>query len=87
MRERLWKIAKKSRIIGDVRGHGLMISFELVKNKETKEPATQEAMELMERTKERGLLISKGGPLGNVFRVLPPLCITKEDIDFACDNL
>lgn len=64
-----------------------MISFELVKNKETKEPAVQEAAEVMEISKEKGLLISKGGPLGNIFRILPPLCVTKEDVDFACDTL
>lgn len=47
----------------------------------------EEAAQLMELAREQGLLISKGGPLGNIFRVLPPLCVTKEDIDYACDKL
>jgi len=64
-----------------------MNAFELVKNKETKEPAVEEAAQLMELAREQGLLISKGGPLGNIFRVLPPLCVSKEDIDYTCDKL
>lgn len=87
LRSRLQDIQKRSRVIGDVRGQGLMVAIELVKNKETKEPATQEAADLMELSREQGLLLSKGGPLGNIFRVLPPLCVTQEDIDFACDRL
>ena len=64
-----------------------MNAFELVKNKETKEPAIEEAAQVMELAREHGLLISKGGPLGNVFRVMPPLCVSKDDIDYACDKL
>jgi len=64
-----------------------MNAFELVKNKETKEPAVEEAVQLMELAREQGLLISKGSPLGNIFRVLPQLCVSKEDIDYACDKL
>lgn len=86
-RNRMWEIEKKSRLLGDIRGQGLMNAFELVKNKETKEPAPEEAVQLLELARERGILISKGGPLGNIFRVLPPLCVTKEDIDYACDRL
>jgi len=83
----MWEIEKKSRVVGDVRGQGLMNAFELVKNKETKEPAIEEAAQLIELAREQGLLISKGGPLGNIFRVLPPLCVTKEDLDYALDKL
>lgn len=86
-RNRMWEIEKKSRVLGDIRGQGLMIAFELVKNKETKEPATEEAAQLMELARESGLLISKGGPLGNIFRVLPPLCVTKDDLDYALEKL
>jgi alanine-glyoxylate transaminase/(R)-3-amino-2-methylpropionate-pyruvate transaminase len=51
LRSRLWEIEKKSRIVGDIRGQGLMNAFELVKNKETKEPAVEEAAQLMELTR------------------------------------
>lgn len=87
LRSRLLEIQKKSRVVGDVRGQGLMNAIEIVKNKETKEPGTQEAADLMELTREQGILLSKGGPLGNVFRILPALCVTQEDIDYACDRL
>eukprot|EP01104_Vermistella_antarctica_P006561 TRINITY_DN17270_c0_g1_i1.p1 TRINITY_DN17270_c0_g1~~TRINITY_DN17270_c0_g1_i1.p1 ORF type:complete len:478 (+),score=141.23 TRINITY_DN17270_c0_g1_i1:124-1557(+) len=77
------KLAEKHKIIGDVRGEGLMLGVELVKDRKTKEPATEEFTQLFERTKDMGLLLGKGGFFGNVFRIKPPMCITEEDVDFT----
>lgn len=78
MRE-LSEFQKSSRLIGDVRGRGLMIGVELVKDKKTKAYATEETLEVLEEARNRGLLIGKGGLYGNVIRVTPPLCITEDD--------
>lgn len=62
--------------LGDVRGRGLMIGLELVKDKSTKEPDAASALKVMELAKQKGLLIGKGGLNGNVIRIAPPLSIT-----------
>jgi alanine-glyoxylate transaminase / (R)-3-amino-2-methylpropionate-pyruvate transaminase len=74
-------------LIGDVRGMGLMLGVELVRDRATKEPAKQAAADVMEAAREMGVLIGKGGLDGNVLRIKPPLCITAEDADFAVDVL
>ena len=71
--------------VGDVRGHGLMMGIEIVKDKESKEPDLELVAEIWERTKDYGLLIGKGGAYGNTFRVQPPMCISHDDIDFTLD--
>jgi alanine-glyoxylate transaminase/(R)-3-amino-2-methylpropionate-pyruvate transaminase len=60
---------------------------ELVRARTTKEPASTEAVEVLELAKERGLLIGKGGLHGNTLRIKPPMCITKADADFLVDCL
>jgi alanine-glyoxylate transaminase/(R)-3-amino-2-methylpropionate-pyruvate transaminase len=72
-------------LIGDVRGMGLMLGVELVRDRATKAPAKAETLELLELTREMGLLIGKGGLDGNVIRIKPPMCVTAEDADFALD--
>jgi alanine-glyoxylate transaminase/(R)-3-amino-2-methylpropionate-pyruvate transaminase len=66
---------------------GLMLGMELVRDRSTKEPAKAETLELLERTREMGVLVGKGGIDGNVIRIKPPMCITAEDADFAVDVL
>lgn len=68
-------------LIGDVRGRGLLIGFELVKDRKTKAYATEETATLMDYCKEHGVLLGKGGLFGNVMRVAPPLSITAAQID------
>ncbi len=63
-------------LIGDVRGHGLFIGIELVKNEETLTPAALEASYLVNRMRTRGVLLSTDGPHHNVIKLKPPLCIT-----------
>ena len=69
----------KYSIIGDVRGHGLFIGAELVRSRETKEPAVQEINEIVERMKEKGFLLSTDGPLYNVLKIKPPLVFNRTD--------
>jgi alanine-glyoxylate transaminase/(R)-3-amino-2-methylpropionate-pyruvate transaminase len=72
-------------LIGDVRGMGLMLGVELVRDRATKEPAKQQAADLLDAAREMGVLIGKGGLDGNVLRIKPPMCITAQDVDFALD--
>ncbi len=74
-------------LIGDVRGMGLMLGVELVKDRQTKEPATAETAEVFERCKNRGLLVGKGGLYGNVLRIKPPMCLKNDDADFLVSTL
>jgi 4-aminobutyrate aminotransferase len=71
-------------LIGDVRGKGLLIGIELVKDRKTKEPARQESMKIRYEAKKRGLVLASGmGWLGNCMRINPPLIITREEIEKA----
>jgi 4-aminobutyrate aminotransferase-like enzyme len=84
-RTRLDALKEKHRVVGDVRGMGLMQGIELVKDRETKEPAPQQATAVLEAAKDRGLIIGKGGLFGNVLRISPALNTAKEDADQAAD--
>ncbi|KAF5750756.1 alanine--glyoxylate aminotransferase 2 2 mitochondrial-like [Tripterygium wilfordii] len=87
LKQRLVELKDKHDIIGDVRGKGLMLGVELVTDRELKTPAKAEIMHVMDQMKELGVLIGKGGFHGNVFRITPPLCFTKEDADFVADAM
>jgi len=77
------KLQEKHKIIGDVRGMGLMLGMELVKDRTTKEPAKDECIALHEGLRDRKVLVGKGGLFGNVLRIKPPLCINKADVEYA----
>ncbi|KAI7843702.1 hypothetical protein COHA_002601 [Chlorella ohadii] len=81
--DRLRQLQERHDIIGDVRGKGLMVGLEMVKDRQTKEPAVQETATVFERCKDLGLLLGKGGLHGNAFRIKPPMCWTKDDVNFA----
>ena len=83
----LRKLQQSHAIIGDVRGMGLMIGVELVRDRATREPAKQETLDVLEACREMGMLIGKGGLDGNVLRIKPPMCITLDDADYALDVL
>ena len=62
----------------------MMIAIEMVQDKESKTPLSVERMgQIWEDCKDMRVLLGKGGLNGNVFRIKPPMCITKEDADFA----
>ncbi|MCP5533679.1 MAG: aminotransferase class III-fold pyridoxal phosphate-dependent enzyme [Akkermansiaceae bacterium] len=81
------KLAEKHNLIGDIRGMGLMLGVELVKDRATKEPASAECAAVFEKCKDLGLLIGKGGLWGNTLRIKPPMCLTSADADFLIDTL
>ncbi len=80
-RSGLEALKEKYPLIGDVRGMGMMQAIELVKDRQTKEPAPEAAGQLLERARDNGLLIGKGGLYGNVIRMAPPMNISKADVD------
>lgn len=81
LRDGLEQLKAKYPVIGDVRGMGLMQGLELVGEK--KRPDAEALKRLMEQTKAEGLLIGKGGLMGNVVRITPPLNVTKDEVDRA----
>jgi 4-aminobutyrate aminotransferase-like enzyme len=81
LRKKLDEMKEKYLLIGDVRGMGMMQGLELVRDRQTKEPAPAETTELMERARANGLLVGKGGLYGNVIRMAPPMNISKADVD------
>jgi len=74
----LKEIEKESAIVGEVRGQGLMLAVEMVKDKKTKEPASDYAKMIRKYAHQRGVMIEVGGHHNNVARLLPPLVITEE---------
>jgi 4-aminobutyrate aminotransferase-like enzyme len=65
-------------IIGDVRGKGLMIGIELVKDRSSKKPAADSTKKAVQLLQDKGVIIGLGGFYGNVLRLQPPLVITQE---------
>jgi alanine-glyoxylate transaminase/(R)-3-amino-2-methylpropionate-pyruvate transaminase len=76
------KLKAKYKIIGDVRGRGLMLGIEFVKDRATKTPGKEECAQAVENARELGLLLGKGGLWGQTIRFAPPMNITKADADF-----
>jgi alanine-glyoxylate transaminase / (R)-3-amino-2-methylpropionate-pyruvate transaminase len=77
----------KHSLIGDVRGRGLLLGIELVKDLATKEPATADCARVLESCREMGLLLGKGGLYGQTLRFSPPMCLHEKDADFLLDVL
>jgi len=87
LKPQLMGLKARHALVGDVRGHGLMMGVELVKDRAAKAPADDAAGVVAEHARENGLIVGKGGVFGNVLRINPPLCIEKSDIDFAVEVL
>ncbi|MFK5953411.1 MAG: 4-aminobutyrate--2-oxoglutarate transaminase [Desulfobacterium sp.] len=79
--DRFTTMQKSHEIIGEVRGKGPMLALELVKDRETKEPATEQAKKLIQLCYDKGLIILSCGNFGNVIRTLMPFVITDEQLD------
>jgi alanine-glyoxylate transaminase / (R)-3-amino-2-methylpropionate-pyruvate transaminase len=76
------RLKEKHNLIGDVRGKGLLLGIELVKDRQTKEPAKAECAQVLETCREMGLLLGKGGLHGQTIRFSPPMCLHEGDSDF-----
>jgi 4-aminobutyrate aminotransferase len=87
MLKRLGEAQDKIPGVGDVRGKGLMIGIELVKNRGTKEPAPELAQDVKKEMLRRGYIVGVGGMFKNVIRLQPPLIIQKEEADKATSEL
>jgi alanine-glyoxylate transaminase / (R)-3-amino-2-methylpropionate-pyruvate transaminase len=87
LRAGLGRLAAARPVVGDVRGMGLMLGVELVKDRATREPAKEATADVLEAAKEMGLLVGRGGIDANVLRIKPPMCVTADDVDFALEVL
>jgi len=74
-------LMKEHQLIGDVRGKGLLLGMEFVRDRVSKEHASEETLLFMDKCKEKGVLVGKGGLFGNVVRVAPPLSIKAAQVD------
>ena len=77
--EALRRLAARHPLVGDVRGSGLFLGVELVKDRATLEPAAAEASDVVNRMRERGILLGTDGPFHNVLKIRPPMPFTRED--------
>ena len=77
----LQTLRRRHALVGAVRGLGLFLGIELVRDRETLEPAADEATALVERMMRRGVLLSTDGPLHNVIKIKPPMVLTRDDVD------
>jgi alanine-glyoxylate transaminase/(R)-3-amino-2-methylpropionate-pyruvate transaminase len=78
----LERLKARHKVIGDVRGQGLMLGIEFVKDRSTKQPGREECAQAVENARELGLLLGKGGLWGQTIRCAPPMTITRADADF-----
>lgn len=85
--KRMRELADKFPVIGDVRGKGLLIGIELVKNAKTKEPASDKVKHVVEKSYKNGLLFSVSGLYKNVIKLSPPLILTEKQAEKAVDTI
>jgi 4-aminobutyrate aminotransferase-like enzyme/Ser/Thr protein kinase RdoA (MazF antagonist) len=83
----LGKLADRHLLIGDVRGSGLFLGVELVKDRETLEPAPVEADAVIQALREDGILLSTDGPDHNVLKIKPPMVLDEADVDLFLERL
>ena len=81
----LAQLAGRHPIVGDVRGLGLFLGIELVRDRDTLEPAAEEAAYVVERMKDHGILVSTDGPLHNVIKMKPPMVFSEADAERVVD--
>lgn len=81
------KLKEKHSIIGDVRGVGMFIGIDLVKDRKSREPATAEAQHIISRLKQEFILFSADGPYRNVLKFKPPMVLSLDDADHLLRTL
>ena len=84
---KLLDLKERHRSIGDVRGRGLMLAIEMVKDRKTKEPDPEVTAAVFENCRDSGLILSKSGPYQSVLRMVPPMCLSADDVDKVADGL
>jgi 4-aminobutyrate aminotransferase-like enzyme len=87
MLEGLYELMHRHKVIGDVRGSGMFLGVELVKNRETREPATAEADVIVNELREAGILLGTDGPFHNVLKIRPPMPFNHHDGAFLLSAL
>ena len=87
LKQGLRELQNKHSLIGDLRGLGLFLGIEFVRDPETLEPADSEAAQIVERMKERCVLLSTDGPYHNVIKTKPPMVFSKADADLLISGL
>ena len=85
--ERLQVLKEKHEAIGDVRGRGLMLAIEMVKDRKTKEPDPQTTAAVFEATRESGIILSKSGAFQSCLRMVPPMCLSMGDVEQVYEGL
>ncbi len=85
--QRLKALQQRHTAIGDVRGRGLMLAIEMVKDRKSKEPDADVTAAVFENCRAQGLILSKSGPDRSVLRMVPPLCLSLQDVDQVADGL
>jgi alanine-glyoxylate transaminase/(R)-3-amino-2-methylpropionate-pyruvate transaminase len=85
--EQLKALQQKHKAIGDVRGRGLMLAIELVKDRKSKEPDADVTAAVFEKCRDQGLILSKSGPHRSVLRMVPPMCLAMQDAEKAAEGL
>jgi 4-aminobutyrate aminotransferase-like enzyme len=87
LRRHLASLMERHAVVGDVRGLGLFVGVELVSNRETRTPAPGQASYIVERLRDRGILLSTDGPDHNVIKIKPPMVFTAADADRLVEEL
>jgi 4-aminobutyrate aminotransferase-like enzyme/aminoglycoside phosphotransferase (APT) family kinase protein len=82
-RRRLQGLKARHELVGDVRGVGLALAVELVRNRRTREPADRETQRLLNLVRDEGVLFGSEGRFGNVVKIRPPIVITAQQADLA----
>jgi 4-aminobutyrate aminotransferase-like enzyme/Ser/Thr protein kinase RdoA (MazF antagonist)/murein DD-endopeptidase MepM/ murein hydrolase activator NlpD len=87
LKSRLGELKTRYPLVGDVRGLGLFLGIEFVRDRGTLEPAADEASYIVERMKERGILLSTDGKFHNVIKIKPPMVFSESDCEFLVSSL
>ena len=84
---RLRDLQTRHAAIGDVRGTGLMMAIEMVTDRRTKAPDPATTAAVFEASLDARIILSKSGPTQSILRMVPPLCLSMDDVDIVADGL
>lgn len=84
---KLKNLKEKHPLIGDVRGIGFFIGIDLVLDQNSRQPATEETLHIVENLKRNGIILSREGPYDNILKFKPPMCFDRDNADFLVEKL